>query len=135
MTRTVIRALLPVLPTLRTFAQVAAPATLLQSLRHPNAWAALFVDARQTVAVDPDGAAAVFFSQGAAHAVKFSENVKLRPPGHARGPRCGGGAGFPTLRGGRVERDGGPKSDCLAGLQRAPSSPLTRSSPRRDGFS
>lgn len=71
------RFLLPLLLALGTFA-VAAP---IQTVTHPNAKWAFYVDAQKAVAVDYDGAAAVIFPrQGAPRAVKVAGNGKLRAP-------------------------------------------------------
>lgn len=52
-----------------------------QTVRHPNARWVVQVDARQMVAVDHDGAAAVLFPrQGPPRVVKFAANGKLRSP-------------------------------------------------------
>ncbi|WP_103128774.1 WD40 repeat domain-containing protein [Deinococcus aerius] len=62
-------------------AALAAPLTPLQTVNDPNARWAVHVDSQQAVAVDYDGAAAVLVPrQGAARAVKFPGNSKLRSP-------------------------------------------------------
>lgn len=75
------RPLLPLLLALGPAALAASLPTRLQSVTHPSARWAVSVNARQAVAVDYDGAAAVLFPrQGSPRTVKFAGNGKLRAP-------------------------------------------------------
>lgn len=76
------RFLLPLSLALATAASATAPLpTLLQSVTHPGARWTVHVDSERTLAVDPDGAAAVLVPrQGSPRAVRFPGNGKLWSP-------------------------------------------------------
>lgn len=62
-------------------ALAAPPPGLVQTVTHPHVRRAFAVDARQAVAVDPDGAAAVLLPRpGSPRTVKVAGNGKLRSP-------------------------------------------------------